>query len=218
MENSKLNEKKKSLIDAAVDVISDQNKTEGEIGWGQSNLLVESQWLQGAVHKSREGMFDGWTLDDLESALSKLENNEHKTHDSVVRERQLEFAIRAKKGHGFHESFDELWDLNEPLNEAELKVLITEGEFGKMIHQITTEHGWEKNKNGRYAHKTHPGELEIDKDGNFTHHNHGGSSHIGGSGFRLMDWLDQMEKYDLKKSDAKIHHPNSKPSSQKKKK
>jgi hypothetical protein len=68
--------------------------------------VAESNWLQGAVHPDRAGMFKGRSLSSLESQKAKLAKTEpHKRGSAAAtKTSQLNFAIRAKEGHGFKKS------------------------------------------------------------------------------------------------------------------
>ncbi len=63
----------------------------------------ESKWLQGAVHPSRKGMFKGVGVDQIRSRLAKLKKSgpHKKGSPKQVKQAELNFALRAKEGHGF---------------------------------------------------------------------------------------------------------------------
>jgi hypothetical protein len=66
--------------------------------------LTEKKWLQHAVNPAKAGMFNGRSVDSLESQESKLvKSGPHRKGSAAnTKEHELGFAIRAKKGHGFH--------------------------------------------------------------------------------------------------------------------
>lgn len=68
------------------------------------DFVNEKNWIK--VDPSKKGMFDGWTEADLEAEKNKLKakNDEHPGEVSdkdKEKMSQLNFALRAKKGHGF---------------------------------------------------------------------------------------------------------------------
>jgi hypothetical protein len=81
----------------------------------QGGKMEEKKWIQGAVHPSRKGMFDGKTLADLKVALTKAkklsdsykQRGEKVPHELRTKISQLVFAIRAKSKNGLTESINE---------------------------------------------------------------------------------------------------------------
>lgn len=79
--------------------------------------VKEEKWIK--VHKSREGMFKGKGQAELQSmkAALKKRNAAKKEKGEAVPEKdktkmaQLNFALRAKKGHGIHESQFEIQEM-----------------------------------------------------------------------------------------------------------
>jgi len=84
---------------------------------GKTMPVKEEKWIK--VHKSREGMFKGKGQAELQSmkAALKKRNAAKKERGEEVPEKdktkmaQLNFALRAKKGHGIHESQFEIQEM-----------------------------------------------------------------------------------------------------------
>ena len=63
----------------------------------------DGKWLQNAVHPSKKGMFKGVGVESIKSRLAKLrKSGPHKKGSAKqVKQAELDFALRAKEGHGF---------------------------------------------------------------------------------------------------------------------
>jgi hypothetical protein len=65
--------------------------------------MSEKNWLDGAVHEDRAGMFKDTSTKELEAELAHLKKmGPHKEGTpQFVKMRQVLFALRARKTHGF---------------------------------------------------------------------------------------------------------------------
>ncbi len=88
-----------------VDQTQGKNVDKDEVP-ANASVAENKNWLQGAVHPDRAGMFKGRSLSSLESQKAKLTKSEpHKRGSAAAtKTSQLNFAIRAKEGHGFKKS------------------------------------------------------------------------------------------------------------------
>jgi hypothetical protein len=67
----------------------------------------KKNWIK--TDPSKAGMFDGWTVTDLEAEKEELkasnarlkEQGKPVSAEKIERMAQINFALRAKKGHGF---------------------------------------------------------------------------------------------------------------------
>ena len=79
------------------------------------DALQESKWIH--TDPEKRGMFDGWNIEDLNKEI-KNQKEKHAKSNQPVSEKdktymhELEFALRAKHGHGFSESAENLSELD----------------------------------------------------------------------------------------------------------
>jgi Protein of unknwon function (DUF3008) len=106
--------------------------------------VKEEKWIK--VHKSREGMFKGKGEAELQSMKASLKkrNAAKKDKGEAVPEKdktkmaQLNFALRAKKGHGIHESQADIRDMiNDYISLSSIKRL--DEEDIRMLNLISEE-------------------------------------------------------------------------------